>query len=306
MGAAQGHCVNDSWRGVARTIARAAVMFLSIATMLAIAPGARAQSRAGDAAGALARPWQSGAAVTSETVRRSDAVRTTTTRSDARDVDALGRPDQAPPSPPPVTFDLALATHVPISLGIEANLVMPLGFLLRAHVGFMPEPYIGIINGVAQTFEAYDDYVASAISRSGANSFVLRLSGGIRPVPGYGFEILGGYTMIRGGGRITAQDFEAATGQSMDYPGLESIGISGVLHAFHVEIGWSALVWDHLVIRASLGWMHTLDAEASVDVPADLRARAGGRIEETEADIRRGMTTWGFSPEARVGVGYQF
>lgn len=233
-------------------------------------------------------------------------MRTTTTRSDGRDVDALGRPDQAPPSPPPVTFDLALATHVPVSLGIEANLVMPFGFLLRAHVGFTPEPYIGIINGVAQTFEAYDDYVATAISRSGTNSFVLRLSGGIRPVPGYGFEILGGYTMIRGGGRITAQDFEAATGQSMDYPGLESIGISGVLHAFHVEIGWSALVWDHLVIRASLGWMHTLGSEAAIDVPADLRARAGGRIEETEADIRRGMTTWGFSPEARVGIGYQF
>jgi len=300
MGAAHVLLVNSSWRGVARLIA--------IASILSMASMAHAQARpgTGTGAGALARPWHPGSAVTSATVRRSSSETATARTGLARDVDALGRPDLPPPSPPPVTFDLAVATHVPISLGLEANLVMPLGLLLRVHVGFTPEPYIGVINGVAQTFEAYDDYVAQAISRSGANSFVLRLSGGIRPVPGYGFEILGGYTMIRGGAHITTQDFEAATGQSMDYPGLETIGISGVLHAFHVEMGWSALVWDHLVIRASLGWMHTLGAEAAIDVPADLRARAGGRIEETESDIRRGMTTWGFSPEARVGVGYQF
>lgn len=292
-------------------------MAIAVAIVAALPGGVLAQSRGGDAAGSLSRPWHPdtsatsvvAAAATTGTARAVGDRSTTGTSgagTRARDTDALARPDRAPASPPPVTLDLAIATHVPVSLGVEANLVMPLGLLLRAHLGFMPEPYVGLINDVAQTFGAYDDQIASVVSRSGANSFVLRLSGGIRPVPGYGFEILAGYTMVRGGANIATRDFEGATGQSMNYPGLDTIGISAVLHAFHAEIGWSALVWDHLVIRASIGWMHTLAAEDAIDVPPELRARAGGRIEEIENSIRRGLTTWAFSPEARIGVGYQF
>lgn len=311
MDAAPCPVVSSSWRGVARTIA------IAIAIVVTVSGGAQAQSRGGDAAGTLSCPWQpetsatsvaaaAATAGTSAVVRERTTTPTSAPGARPRDTDALARPDRAPAAPPPVTLDLAIATHVPVSLGVEANLVMPLGLLLRAHVGFMPEPYVGLINDVAQTFGAYDDQVASVVSRSGQNSFVLRLSGGIRPVPGYGFEILAGYTMIRGGAHIATADFEAATGQSMNYPGLDAIGISAVLHAIHVEIGWSALVWDHLVIRASIGWMHTLAAEDAIDVPADLRARAGGRIEEIENSIRRGLTTWAFTPEARIGIGYQF
>ncbi|MDQ3034288.1 MAG: hypothetical protein M3Y87_17910 [Myxococcota bacterium] len=221
-----------------------------------------------------------------------------------READALGTPDRAPPHEDLVAFDVAIATHAPISLGVEANLRLPLGILVRTHFGFMPEPYIGVINGVATGLGAYDSSVAALVDRSGANAFVMRLSGGIRPVPGYGFEILAGYTMISASARASVRDFEQATGQSM--PGMESVGIAATLHAFHVELGWSALVWDHLVIRGSIGWMHTLASDARVDTTDDMRRRAGGRIEDIETDVREALTSYGFSPEVRIGVGYQF
>lgn len=297
MDAAQCPLVINTWRGVARSIA-----ILSV--ILGIAGGASAQSRHGSGAGTLTRPWHATADAAPDGERTSTP--TSTPARTSRAADELAAPDRAPARPSPVTFDLGIATHVPISVGIEANLTLPLGFLLRTHVGVTPEGYVGIINGVAQGLGAYDGNVGAIVSRSATSSFVLRTSAGMRPVPGHGFEILAGYTLIHGGSRIPTADFEAASGQSMDYPGLDSIGISATLHCLHVEIGWSGLLFDHLVIRGSIGWVHTLAADGAIDVPPELRARAGGEIEEIERGLRGGLTTFGYSPEARVGVAYQF
>jgi hypothetical protein len=217
---------------------------------------------------------------------------------------ALHRPWRDEPFP--VAFDIAVATHVPVSFGVEGNLTFPWGLLLRAHVGFLPSPYIELVNGIAYNLRAYDENIGRVVERSGSSAFVFRVSGGIRPVPGYGFEVLAGYTMIDGGTEISVLDFERITGYAMNYPGLESARISATLHAFHAEIGWSGLLWDHLVVRFSIGWVHTIDVQGHVEVPSMLRIRAGGRIEEVEDGIRESVRTWGFSPEFRFALGYRF
>jgi hypothetical protein len=220
---------------------------------------------------------------------------------------ALSAPGSiTPPRGSEFGFDLAVATHVPISVGVEANLELPLGLVVRAHIGLMPEPYIAIINGIATGLGAYDADVASLVSRSGGNALVFRPSLGVRPFTGYGFEILAGYTLIAASTRVDVASIERATGQAMDWPGLESIGISAQLHAFHVELGWRATIAEHLVIRAALGWMHTLHAEARLDVPVELRARARGRIEQIEGRVVSALESYGFSPEARIAIGYRF
>ncbi len=208
--------------------------------------------------------------------------------------------------PFPVAFDIAVATHVPVSFGAEANLTFPRGLLLRAHVGFLPAPYLELIHGVAQHLGAYDENIGHVVERFGSSAFVFRVSGGIRPVPGYGFEILAGYTMIDGGTEISVLDFERITGYAMNYPGLDSARLSATLHAIHAEIGWSGLLWDHFVIRCSIGWVHTIDARGHVEVPSMLRARADGRIEEIEENVRNSVESWGFSPEIRFALGYRF
>lgn len=287
--------MHQRWRDSARSVFLLGI--LTIACSATVPAQAGAQARGG--AHALSTPGRAGAGATAYA-----AVHPTTSAARTSAADELGDPDRTPRHADPVGFDLAIATHVPISLGVEANLVLPLGFLLRGHFGFMPEPYVGLINGVATGLGAYDSSVAALVDRSAGNAFVMRLSAGMRPVPGYGFEVLAGYTMIRANAQVPVEEFEQATGQSM--PGMEGVGLGATLHAFHVEMGWSALVWDHLVIRASIGWVHTLGAEAGIDVPQAIRDRAGGRIEEIEGDVRENLTTYGFSPELRVGVGYRF
>lgn len=277
------------------------VSFLTIVGVAGLPAGALAQ---GTDATALSRPWQ-GSAV--HPAHAATVPRASTPGAPARagEAEALGVPDRAPRrADDPVALDIALATHIPISLGLEANLALPLGLLLRAHFGFVPEPYVGLINDVGTGIGAYDAEVAQLVDESGGNAFVMRLSGGIRPAPGYGFEILAGYTMISGNADVTVRAFEQATGQTL--PGMSSIRVGATLHCFHVEMGWSALVWDHLVIRGSLGWVHTLGAEGRVDVPDELRNRAGGRIEEIETDVREALTSYGFSPELRIAIGYRF
>jgi hypothetical protein len=303
MDAAPSRDVGGKWLDSARWLG---VSILTVAGIAGLPASALAQ---GGEAGALARPWRASAVVASHAgaaAHTADSARAASASSSG--AGALAPPDRAPRlRDDEVALDVAVATHIPISLGLEANLALPVGpiaLLVRGHFGFMPEPYVGIINGVAQGLGAYDADVATLVSQSGGNAFVMRLSGGIRPAPGYGFEILAGYTMIAASTRVSVREFEQATGQSI--PGLESIGVSATLHAFHLEMGWSALVWDHLVIRGSIGWVHTLGAEGRIDVPEEMRNRSRGRVDAIESDVRDALTTYGFSPEVRIGIGYRF
>lgn len=304
MDAAPRAAVHSTWRDSARFPLALVVVCVALACGVG---RAGAQSRLlGRPGAALGEATARGSAATSAAASPPASASASASASDVDRARELAAPDRLPPrrEPFPIGLDVGVATHVPITVGLEANLELPLGLLLRGHVGLMPSPYLGIINGVASGFGAYDQSVASLVDRTGGDALVLRFSGGIRPAPGYGFEVLAGYTMIHASTRVPVEDFEQATGQSM--PGMDSVGISATLHAFHVEMGWSALVWDHLVIRGSIGWVHTLAAEGSIDVPAAIRARAAGRIEAVETDVREALTSYGFSPEARIGVAYRF
>ncbi|WP_236607343.1 hypothetical protein [Sandaracinus amylolyticus] len=229
-------------------------------------------------------------------------------RPDRERADDLADPMVEPPrrEPFPIGLDLAIATQVPLTVGVEANIELPLGLLIRGHLGFMPEPYLGLMNDVVHGIGAYGDEIASLVDRSGSNALVVRVSGGIRPVPGYGFEILAGYTRIGAETRVGIDDFEAAVGQTMRYPGLDEVGIDAELHMLHVELGWSALVWDHLVIRGSIGWAHTLGASTSIVVPDEVRGLAPEMFDDIERDVEDALETYGFTPQLSFAVGYRF
>ena len=219
----------------------------------------------------------------------------------------LADPTGAPRSEPsPVGLELAAATSVPLSIGAEVTVELPLGLLLRGHVGFVPEPYVDLLNGVLEGIGGYDEAVARLVDRAGANALVLRASAGIRPVLGYGFEIVAGYSHVSASTRVSATDFEAATGQPMLWPGLNDVGIASELHLLHVQVGWTGLAWDHLAIRVLLGWAHTLSASTDVDVPSALRARSPATFADIEGDIEDALTSYGFTPELSLAIGYRF
>lgn len=173
--------------------------------------------------------------------------------------------------------DLGIGTEAPISVGGVLTAELPHRFLLQLGVGVLPFAYADAIDGFLTSVGAYDAVVSQVVKGSLGNSAVVRASIGGRPFAGHGFEILGGYTLITGGGSVVTSDAVAAilaeTGASYQIPqGLSAeIPLSATLHNFHASIGWRWLLADdRLVIRASLSYIQTLASRVDAKVPQSL------------------------------------
>jgi hypothetical protein len=172
-------------------------------------------------------------------------------------------------------FDLGFGTEAPISVGGVATLEVPGRILFQLGVGFMPHGYVNAVDGFLTAVKAYDANVSGLVRSSLGNSFVLRASGGWRPFPNAGLEIMGGYTLMTMGGSATAADLinavliESGSGQRVPQGGAlaAEIPLAATLHNVHVSLGWRWLLADdHLVIRASVSYLQTLASNVSVDL----------------------------------------
>jgi hypothetical protein len=241
----------------------------------------------------------------------------TTAPPDASPASAAPGPDQGSAEKSPEDeepsgpfFDLAAMTVVPITLGGQASIEIPGRILLQGDLGWMPPGYGSAINGLVQSFGAYDPEVGALVSGALDGAFVARLSAGWRPFPSAGFEITGGYTYIGLSGSVDAADVAGALGGEVA-SGLaarlvaEPIELSSHLHNFHVALGWRWVVWDHLVIRANLGYTQTLGSSSSIDIPGQpaLTAIANPVVDQTLGDIYK---TYVKLPFIALGAGYRF
>lgn len=187
---------------------------------------------------------------------------------------AAEKPAEVPAKPRATHFDLGVGTEAPISVGGVATLETH-RILLQVGAGIMPQAYAQAIDGFLTSVGAYDAVVSSVVRSSISNSFVLRTSLGVRPFSGHGFEILGGYTLLTGGGAVATADVLNAilteSGSSVQAPaGLGGdIPLSATLHNVHATLGWRWLLAnDHLVIRASVSYLQTLASRIDVKIPA--------------------------------------
>jgi hypothetical protein len=177
--------------------------------------------------------------------------------------------DESEPSPP--FFDLALVTHVPLSIGGVATLELPGRLLIQLDLGWMPPAYSSAINSMVQSFGAYDASMAALIDSALADAMVVRASGGWRPFASAGFEITGGYTYVALTGTVAPADlaavvagpFAAEIAQQLE----QDITLDSQLHNVHVALGWRWVALDHLLIRANLGYTQTLASSSSVEIP---------------------------------------
>lgn len=172
-------------------------------------------------------------------------------------------------------FDLGVGTEAPISVGGLLTAELPHRFLLQLGVGVVPQAYADGIDGLMQAFGAHDEIVSQVVRGSLGNAAVVRASIGGRPFEGHGFEILGGYTLITGGGAVAAADAVNAilvqSGASFQMPAgfTADIPIGATLHNFHASIGWRWLLADdRLVLRASLSYLQTVASRIDVTIPS--------------------------------------
>lgn len=213
-----------------------------------------------------------------------------------------------PEEPDDLHLDVTFGTHFPVSIGADAQLELPFRLLVRAHLGWMPPRYLGVINAVATGFGWYDDLTADLIASAVDQAFVARAGLGFRPFVGAGFELAAGYTTIVGGGSVTTEEaVEAATGRSFGGGSGEGVPLHTTLHAVHAELGWRWLIGDRWVIRAAMGYVHTLAANTQVGRDRALRREDVDQvIEEAETYLDDVLTTWGFSPELKLMTGFRF
>lgn len=186
----------------------------------------------------------------------------------------------------PVSFEVGVATQVPLSWSVQGTLNIH-RFFLSGDIGWVPSLYSSTINGVARTFGAYNAATEELINQSISNSGLLRLTGGWNPFGG--FEIFGGYSLLTLGGSVSGLDtIEAATGRQFDRSQIpdSQIPLKFGMQAFHVGLGWKFEIMDDLFLRFNLAYYQVFASSASVDAKLS-NPEAQRVIDDVEATVSR-------------------
>lgn len=210
--------------------------------------------------------------------------------------------------------DLALATEAPIFMGVQGTLKLPYGFLFQAELGALPGFYVEAVDSALVSANVYSEVVSSLVTSGLKNSFVMRLSAGMRPFPAHGFEILGGYTLTTLGGGVSARAaLEAVGGVALpqQIPDAE-IGLQTTLHSFHVSVGWRWVIADHFLVRTSIGYLQSVGSSSHIEVPDTASSIPGAdaiieRANQTiDATLDENYKTYVKLPVLGLGLGYSF
>jgi len=207
-------------------------------------------------------------------------------------------------------FDLAAGTQFPLGFGPQLTLEIPARILLQSELAWMPGFYSSAIVSIIESVGDDDALLGDVAQNALSNSFVFRISGGWRPFPSAGFEILGGYTTVSTSGdtgpdvvgRIIGGDIGRAVREQV----MEDVHVKSQLHNFHITLGWRWLVLDdHMVIRAQLGYTQTVAANSSIEIPGN--AELEDRIQSTfDRKVGEILTSDVKLPVVGVMAGYRF
>jgi hypothetical protein len=221
-------------------------------------------------------------------------------------------PVEAPSSAP--AFDLAVATEMPLMIGGQATLELPYRFLLQGEVGVLPGAFVNAVDGALVAAGSYDATTSQIVRGALSSSLIVRLSGGWRPFPAHGFEVMGGYTLASMGAGVSArQVIESAAGITVpaEIPDGE-LQLHSTVHSVHVSLGWRWVVADHFVIRASLAYLQSVASSSHIDVPAALQGvpAVAARIDQAnqtiDATLNDTYTKYVKLPVLGISMGYRF
>ena len=201
------------------------------------------------------------------------------------------------------SLDVSAITSLPVSIGVEAQVETPIGVFANLSFGHAPSAYLEAVDGILHGAGVYDDEIAALIGEATGNgAWNARLGIGLRPIEG--LELSFGYTYMHASAALTQVTVERATGQRIH--GMTEVPLSIDAHALHGRIGYRLLIEEHLVLRAAIGWTHSVATSARVDVPAAVRERPNDPATQIEDAVSEGFGSYGFTPELLVAVGYRF
>ncbi|MEL6179234.1 MAG: hypothetical protein AAFS10_09780 [Myxococcota bacterium] len=208
-------------------------------------------------------------------------------------------------------YDLSteLSTDIPLALGARVQFKERDSFRLSLGVGYLPKPYLGMINGVAVAIasdQGYTDADADVVRQALANSLVVRIHGGWQLTRN--LYIDAGYGFVGLGGGLTGEDLLIlATGFEGTFSGQEgnTYDVSCTLHMLDVEVGWE---WDlePWVMRAAVGAAFTLGSSTDIKPGADDSTFTQALITFSENYLNDLFTSYVHSPTLSFSAGYRF
>ena len=183
-------------------------------------------------------------------------------------------------------------------------------FIVSAEAGIIPKPYASFINSIAQAFDAYNDETAEIIKGAVTGGFVFRPSIGFKPVRDLNLEVLAGYTLMKLSEDISGIDLiKQAVRRGSQVTGDEQVDLASTIHAFHVTLGYSWLLTEHLVLRATLGYTQAVASSTSIQAPAiEAREPSGFRVLAQQLDgyLNEKYTTYVKLPTLGLTLNYRF
>jgi len=202
-------------------------------------------------------------------------------------------------------LDVAALTSVPLSIGAEIQLQTPVGVFANLSGGHTPNAYLSMMADIVQGAGAFDSDLRPAIDEViGSGAWNVRVAIGINPIEG--LELSFGYTYMTLSSELTRSAIETATGQRVRYRGMREVPIDVELHALHGRIGYRFVIEEHFVLRASLGWTHSVAGSGRVTVPEEIRELEDNPADQIESAVAEGIGSYGFSPELVLSAGYRF
>jgi hypothetical protein len=205
-------------------------------------------------------------------------------------------------------------TDFPIDLGGRFTLEAPYRLRVGGSVGFLPGPYVDLINQIAIGFGGYDDATADLIRQSLTSSLVWRIHAGWRPFRDYGFYFELGYGQAVLGGGVAGRELVLQV-RGKKYAAQvrpdQTFSLKSTLHQLDAEVGWEWLVLEHFSFRVAIGLASTLGA--STTMKSNLKALTVPEADatkkvtsETAAYLDSLYTSYFFVPSITAAIGYQF
>jgi hypothetical protein len=216
---------------------------------------------------------------------------------------AASIPDAPSGAPSLVRVQLLAGATVPIDLELSARVVFFDRLFVGGSLGF--GVYGSLFAAVARPFSAPAGQLVSPVANG---AFVASVSAGVRPFGGSGFELVAGYTMLHASSSFAPATVSAALGNQLSLPpGVPDLLLDTTLHALHVELGWTILIAEHLLIRPALGWTQVLAATTTLSThPAIAVPQVSARLASSADTIDSALTKYGMTPTFSLALGYQF
>lgn len=198
-------------------------------------------------------------------------------------------------------------TEVPLQVGAKVIAEAPNRIRFGTSVGYLPGPYVDLINGLLVSTDVYTEETADLIEVALKNSLLWRTHVGWRPVADLGSYVELNYTLMGLGGGVSDEDAVTA-GTELTPPldgGDAAFKLDSATQMVGVEAGY---VWEldsGLTLRAGMGLSVTLNADFTVEATGGEVGKE--QIEKASKDYLDGIfERWVHPPYFAFAAGYRF